>query len=273
MNQDLARLQPYPFERLRTLFAGVTPPAHLKPINLSIGEPKHPTPQFIKDALLANFGGLSTYPTSAGSDAFRQAIANWLIARHKLPALDFASQVLPVNGSREALFSFAQIVLDRTRSGMVICPNPFYQIYEGAALLGGARPSFINAGGNGAIDYAAVPADVLAKTQLVYVCSPGNPTGRVMTQAEWTTLFDLSAKYGFVIASDECYSEIYCGSEPPLGALQAALACGNDRFERLMVFSSLPNAAMCPACDPALSPAMPRSSRHFCCTAPTTAAP
>lgn len=241
MNQDLKRLHPYPFERLRELLAGIQPPADLKPINLSIGEPKHPTPAFIKEALLANMDGLASYPTTVGSPQLRQAIANWLSVRYGPVPIDFETQILPVTGSREALFSFAQVVLDRTKSPYVVCPNPFYQIYEGAALLGGGKPYFINSTQilGGVMDYAKLPQQVLSHTQLVYVCSPDNPTGRVLTLAEWETLFDLSAKYGFVIAADECYSEIYFRDEKPLGALQAALACGNDKFERLMVFSSL----------------------------------
>ncbi len=241
MNQDLKRLHPYPFERLRRLLAGEVGPAVLRAINLSIGEPKHPTPQFIKNALLDNVNGLASYPTTAGLPQLRQTIAHWLGTRYGLLNIDFQTQLLPVTGSREALFSFAQVVLDRAKGGYVLCPNPFYQIYEGAALLGGAQPYFVNGIQtlDGTIDYTALPVEVLLKTQLIYVCSPDNPTGRVMTLAEWRILFDLSAKYGFVIAADECYSEIYFRDSKPLGAFQAAIACGNDKFERLMVFSSL----------------------------------
>ena len=205
MNPDLARLQPYPFERLRQLFAGVTPPAHLAPINLSIGEPKHATPQLIFDALTAALPGLSQYPITAGTPALREAIAAWLTRRFALPALDAATQVLPVNGSREALFAFAQAVIDRTRAARVIAPNPFYQIYEGAALLAGARPMFLPtvAESGFRMDFDCVPAAEWAQVQLVYVCSPGNPTGRVMSLDEWRTLFELSAHHGFVIAADE----------------------------------------------------------------------
>jgi len=243
VNPNLARLQPYPFERLRRLFAAVTPAAGLKPIRLSIGEPQHPTPEFIKRALCDSLTGLANYPTTAGSDALRAAIAAWLARRYGVPALDAHKQVLPVNGSREALFAFAQCVIDATRPDpLVLCPNPFYQIYEGAALLAGAAPRFLNqvAESGFAADYAALTPAEWARVQLVYVCSPGNPTGRVMTLDEWRALFELADRHGFVIAADECYSEIY-GDEaaPPLGALQAARHLGRHDYRRLVVFSSL----------------------------------
>jgi N-succinyldiaminopimelate aminotransferase len=249
MNANLSSLQPYPFERLRALFAGLTPPAALAPINLSIGEPKHATPQLIKDALVAGLGGLANYPVTAGTEALRQAIATWLQRRYGLPALDAATQVLPVNGSREALFSFAQTVIDRTRPALVISPNPFYQIYEGAALLAGARPLFLpTTPDNGLrMDFASVPASEWPKVQLVYVCTPGNPTGQVMTLDQWRALFALSDRHGFVIASDECYSEIYFEEgRAPLGGLQAAQQLGRDRFERLVVFGSLSKRSNAP---------------------------
>lgn len=249
MNADLSSLQPYPFERLRALFAGLTPPAALAPINLSIGEPKHATPQLIKDALVAGLSGLANYPVTAGTEALRQAIATWLQRRYGLPALDAATQVLPVNGSREALFSFAQTVIDRTRPALVISPNPFYQIYEGAALLAGARPLFLpTTPDNGfRMDFASVPASEWPKVQLVYVCTPGNPTGQVMTLDQWRALFALSDRHGFVIASDECYSEIYFEEgRAPLGGLQAAQQLGRDRFERLVVFGSLSKRSNAP---------------------------
>jgi N-succinyldiaminopimelate aminotransferase len=249
MNADLAKLQPYPFERLRALFAGVTPPAALPHINLSIGEPKHATPPLIKDALVAHLGGLANYPVTAGTDALRQAIAAWLQRRYGLASLDAATQVLPVNGSREALFSFAQTVIDRTREAVVVSPNPFYQIYEGAALLAGARPLFLpTTPANGfRMDFGSVPASEWARVQLVYVCTPGNPTGRVMRLPEWRELFALSDEHGFVIASDECYSEIYFEEgQAPLGGLQAARELGRDRFERLVVFGSLSKRSNAP---------------------------
>lgn len=243
MNPSLAKLQPYPFEKLRALYAGVKPNAALSPINLSIGEPKHPTPEFIKRALTDNLAGLASYPPTVGSPELREAIAVWLVRRYGLPGIDAATQVLPINGSREALFAIAQTVIDPSRGEpFVICPNPFYQIYEGAALLAGAAPYFVNtAASRGfAADYEAVPDAIWKRTQLLYVCSPSNPTGRVMDIEEWRLLFELSDRHGFVIASDECYSELYFDEGlPTLGALQAANRLGRGDFARLVVFSSL----------------------------------
>jgi N-succinyldiaminopimelate aminotransferase len=249
VNPDLAKLQPYPFERLRQLCVGVTPPADLAPINLSIGEPKHATPKLIYDALTAALPGLAQYPATLGTPALREAIAAWLRRRFDLPELDAATQVLPVNGSREALFAIAQAVVDRRKRARVLSPNPFYQIYEGAALLAGAEPVFLpTAAANGfRMAFDTLSARDWADIQLVYVCSPGNPTGRVMTLDEWRVLFELSAKYGFVIAADECYSEIYFDeAQPPLGALAAARQLGNDRFERLLSFGSLSKRSNAP---------------------------
>ena len=242
MNPDLDKLQPYPFEKLRALFAGVTPNAALAPISLSIGEPRHATPELIKQALADNLSGLASYPATAGTPALREAIAAWLMRRYALPAVDPARQVIPVNGSREALFAIAQTVIDRTRGAVVICPNPFYQIYEGAALLAGATPEYANAvhGRGFAVDYESVPTAVWPRVQLLYTCSPGNPTGRVMTLDEWARLFEASDRHGFVIASDECYSELYFDeARPPLGALEAAYRLGRIDFRRVVVLSSL----------------------------------
>ena len=241
MNPDLQRLQPYPFQKLAALFREVQPNPDYRAISLSIGEPKHATPRFIRDALTANLDGLANYPTTAGSDALRSAITDWLAARYGIPALGAKTQVLPVNGSREALFAFAQTVVDRTKTNpVVVCPNPFYQIYEGAAFLAGATPHFLNTlpEHNYALNLAQLSEEIWQRTQLIYVCSPGNPTGRVMPLAEWKTLFELSDRHGFVIASDECYSEIYF-SEKPLGALQAAHRLGRGDYKNLVVFSSL----------------------------------
>jgi N-succinyldiaminopimelate aminotransferase len=241
MNPLLARLHPYPFERLRALTADITPSPTHGAISLGIGEPRHATPALIEAALLANLQGLSNYPATAGEPRLREAITAWLQRRYGV-ALDPATQVLPVNGSREALFALAQTVIDPTKPGAtVVCPNPFYQIYEGAALLAGAQTAFANSdpARNFAADWSAIDTATWARTQLVYVCSPGNPTGAVMPLEEWRALFELSDRYGFVIASDECYSEIYFREEAPLGALQAAQALGRDRFERLVVLSSL----------------------------------
>lgn len=241
MNPLLSRLQPYPFERLRQLHADVTPNPAYKPISLGIGEPRHATPQLIKDALTASLGGLASYPGTLGEPKLRQAMTDWLARRYGLK-LDPATQVLPVNGSREALFSLAQTVLDASKPGAtVVCPNPFYQIYEGAALLAGAQTWFApsDPARNFGIDWAAVPTEVWAKTQLVFVCSPGNPTGSVMSLPEWKLLFELSDRYGFVIASDECYSEIYFRDEAPLGGLQAASQLGRHDFKNLISLTSL----------------------------------
>ncbi|MBS3934557.1 MAG: succinyldiaminopimelate transaminase [Sulfuritalea sp.] len=243
MNLLLDQLQPYPFEKLRDLYAGTSPPAGLSEIKLHIGEPQHPTPQFIKDVLIANLGGLASYPATNGSDDLRRAIAEWIAQRYGIPAPDIATQVLPVAGSREALFAIAQAVIERKhRQPVVISPNPFYQIYEGAALLAGARPFFLNTlpENDFRLDWARVPEEVWADCQLVYLCSPGNPTGKVMAQEEWQTLFELSDRHGFVIAADECYSEIYFdGDAPPLGGLQAARRIGRDDYRNLVMFSSL----------------------------------
>jgi N-succinyldiaminopimelate aminotransferase len=242
MNPDLERLQPYPFERLRKLFADLTPAAGYSPINLSIGEPKHATPPFILEAYAKALPGVAVYPLTAGLPALREVIAAWASRRYGLRALDPGTQVLPVAGSREALFSFAQAVIDRTRPAAVVAPNPFYQIYEGAALLAGARPIYLaTTPTNGfRMEFERLSASDWDAVQLVYVCSPGNPTGRVMTQAEWTQLFELADRHDFIIASDECYSEIYFDeARPPLGALTAATRAGRDRFERIVTFSSL----------------------------------
>jgi N-succinyldiaminopimelate aminotransferase len=242
MNPDLQLLQPYPFQKLAKLLGEVTPNAALKPISLHIGEPKHATPQFIKDALVAGLDGLAKYPTTTGSETLRATIANWLAGRYDIPAPNAKTQVLPVNGSREALFAFAQAVIDRSKKDpVVVCPNPFYQIYEGATLLTGATPHFLNTlpEDDFALNFAQLPEDVWQRTQLIYVCSPGNPNGRVMPLAEWQALFEMSDRYGFVIAADECYSEIYFAENKPLGALQAAQQLGRRDYRNLVVFSSL----------------------------------
>ncbi|MBT9497797.1 MAG: succinyldiaminopimelate transaminase [Zoogloea sp.] len=243
MNPHLQDLHPYPFEKLRALFEGITPPAGYSPIRLSIGEPQHATPAFIRESLVDNLGGLANYPTTQGSDALRKSIASWLERRYSLPAVDPATQVLPVNGSREALFAFAQCVVDGAKpDALVICPNPFYQIYEGAAYLAGAKPYFVNnlPDDRFASDFAAVPEADWQRVQLVYVCSPGNPTGRVLSLDEWKQLFELSDHYGFVIAADECYSEIYFDdANLPIGGLEAAHRLGRSDFRNLVMFSSL----------------------------------
>ncbi|GAB4218041.1 MAG: succinyldiaminopimelate transaminase [Rhodoferax sp.] len=244
MNPHLDLLQPYPFERLRALFAGVVPNPAYRPISLGIGEPRHATPALIQQALIdavhTTPSGLASYPATAGEPALRDAFAQWAQRRYGV-TLDAASQTLPVNGSREALFALTQTVVDPGAQAVVVCPNPFYQIYEGAALLSGAQPYYVasDPARNFAPDWDAVPAEVWARTQLVFVCSPGNPTGAVMDLASWSRLFDLSDRYGFVIASDECYSEIYFKDTPPLGSLQAAQELGRSNFRNLVMLTSL----------------------------------
>jgi N-succinyldiaminopimelate aminotransferase len=232
VNPLLDKLQPYPFEKLRRLLHGVTGNEKLKPINLQIGEPKHPTPELVTSALIRALDGLSVYPLTAGLPELREAIAGWLARRYSIPKPDAATQVVPVNGTREALFAFAQTILSPGENAKVVCPNPFYQIYEGAAILGGATPIY---GEPRSWD----------GVQLLYACSPANPSGAVMSLEDWKRLFELSDRHGFVIASDECYSEIYF-ARPPLGALEAAHQLGRKDYERLVVFSSLSKRSNCP---------------------------
>ncbi len=243
LNSRLQLLEPYPVEKLSSLFSGVTANPFMTPIDLSIGEPKHPAPDFINKILSTGMEGFSSYPTTTGCFSLRENITNWLSRRYQLKSLDPETQVLPTLGSREALFSLAQAVLDDTNgNGLVLCPNPFYQIYEGSALLAGAKPYFINTvpEEDFRLDWSSVPVQIWPRVQLVFVCSPNNPSGAVMSLDEWRELFRLSDKYGFIIAADECYSEIYFNEqEPPLGALQAAHQLGRDSFPRLVVLGSL----------------------------------
>ena len=241
MNPLLEKLQPYPFEKLRQLLTDVVPNPAFTPISLGIGEPKHPTPDFIKQALTDNLAGLATYPTTAGTDLLRATIARWLERRYELPKLNAATQVLPVNGSREALFALAQTVIDPRANSLVICPNPLYQIYEGAAFLAGATPYFVNSepARNFACDYSSVSDDIWRRVSLLYLCTPGNPAGAVLSLDDWKMLFALSDRFGFVIAADECYSEIYFGADAPMGALQAAHTLGRGGYRNLIAFSSL----------------------------------
>ncbi|HET8731649.1 MAG TPA: succinyldiaminopimelate transaminase [Moraxellaceae bacterium] len=242
MNPDLGHLQAYPFEKLAALFRGATPPAGLKPIALSIGEPKHPAPAFVKDILVQHMGGLSAYPTTKGIPELRQAIASWLVHRFNLMDVNEDTQVLPVNGTREALFSFTQAVIDRTKRPLVVMPDPFYQIYEGAALLAGAEPYFLpTTAANGFVpDYDAVPDEVWERCQLLFLCSPGNPTGAVTGRETLRKLVALADRFDFVIASDECYSEIYFDeAAPPVGLLQACAGMGRHDYRRCVVFHSL----------------------------------
>jgi N-succinyldiaminopimelate aminotransferase len=249
VNPQFSRLQPYPFEKLRTLLEGIAPPS-LRPIRLSIGEPQHATPDLIRQALVDHLDGLSVYPATAGLDSLRETVASWFRRRYALSHLDAASEVLPVNGTREALFAIAQAVVDSARPApVVLCPNPFYQIYEGASVLAGAEPVFLNqVADNGfGLDLDSVADDQWRRTQLMYVCTPGNPTGRVLTLDDWQELFDKSDRFDFVIASDECYSEIYPDEDtPPLGGLEAAHWLGRDDFRNLVVFASLSKRSNAP---------------------------
>jgi len=251
MNPNLSQLQPYPFERLAKLFEGASRPAHLQPIALSIGEPRHPTPGFITEEVITHLHGLSRYPVTRGIPELRSAIADWLQQRFSLNPgiLDPETNILPVNGTREALFAFAQCVIDPTGNPVVLMPNPFYQIYEGAALLSGAEPGFMNTTRETGYrpDFSTIPEAVWQRCQLVYICTPGNPTGAVMDIAQLQQLIELADRYDFVIASDECYSEIYPESAAaPAGLLQAAAATGRDDFRRCMVFHSLSKRSNAP---------------------------
>lgn len=251
MNPLLDTLQPYPFEKLARLKQGIHPPAEFQPIVLSIGEPKHPTPDFIGAALCANLGGLTQYPATKGLTELREGIAQWLIRRFALPsgAIDPDRHVLPCNGTREALFAFAQAVIDPASNPLVVMPNPFYQIYEGAALLAGAQPYFLNTtAATGYLpDFDAVPAAVWERCQLLYICSPGNPTGAVLPAATLSRLLELAERHDFILAADECYSELYQDeSAPPPGLLQAAWSMGHTSFRRCVVFHSLSKRSNAP---------------------------
>ncbi len=252
MNSDLQKLQPYPFEKLRQLKEGCQPPAELDHIALSIGEPRHPTPAFISEAVLSHLHGLSAYPLTKGAPELRTAICDWLIQRFHLPAdsLDAEQHVLPVNGTREALFAFAQTVVDRHQSNpLVLMPNPFYQIYEGAAFLAGAQPEFLSCSAESGLmpDFDAVEEQSWKDCQLLYLCSPHNPTGAVIPESTLAKLIELAHKYDFVVASDECYSEIYFDEQsPPVGLLQAAANMGNTDYARCVVFHSLSKRSNAP---------------------------
>ena len=251
MNPALARLHPYPFERLRTLLAGAQPPANLAHISLSIGEPRHTPPLFIIEALTSNLATLGSYPSTLGLPQLRNAAASWLTRRFKLPAgaMNPETMVLPVNGTREALFAFVQAMTDPARKPLVVMPNPFYQIYEGAALLAGAEPWFMgNDRGNEHLpDLDGVPEEIWRRCQVLFLCSPGNPTGAVASLDYLRRALELADRFDFVVASDECYSEIYLDeARPPPGLLQAAIAAGHNNFERCVVFHSLSKRSSVP---------------------------
>ncbi len=251
MNPDLNKLQPYPFEKLATLKANCTPPANLPHIALSIGEPKHPTPAIITDAVCHNIEGLTRYPLTRGSDELRRAIADWLIRRFQLHdnSIDIHRHVIPVNGTREALFAFAQCMIDRNQDPYVVMPNPFYQIYEGAAYLAGATPYFLNTLADNRFipDFDQVSEEVWERCQILYICTPGNPTGAVMDIAVLQKLIRLADRHDFIIASDECYSELYPDEDrPPPGLLQAAAMMGRHDYTRCVVFHSLSKRSNAP---------------------------
>ena len=244
MNPDLQKLHPYPFEKLMALKAGITPPAEKPHIALSIGEPKHAPPEFVKKVMLQQLDRVGSYPLTKGIGELREAIAQWLINRFGLNAgsIHADKHILPVNGTREALFAFAQAVIDRSQDAIVMMPNPFYQIYEGATLLAGAQPYYMNTtADNGYLpDLDSVDQQTWRRCQLIYICTPGNPTGAVMDISYLQRLIELSDKYDFIIASDECYSEIYFDEQQsPTGLLQAAAAMGRDDYARCVVFHSL----------------------------------
>lgn len=244
MNDALNNLQPYPFEKLRALLADAQPPAEKRAIALSIGEPKHRSPEFVAKALSDNLEQLAVYPTTLGIAALREAIAHWCERRFSVPAgwLDAAKHVLPVNGTREALFAFTQTVVQRSDDGLVISPNPFYQIYEGAALLAGATPHYLPCLEENGFnpDFDAVPAEIWQRCQILFLCSPGNPTGALVAQDTLQKLIKLADRYDFVIAADECYSELYFDeANPPAGLLSACAAMGRSDFARCVVFHSL----------------------------------
>jgi len=246
MNPDLKRLHPYPFEKLNALKSGVTPPAALKHIPLSIGEPKHDAPAFVVDALVGAMDKLNTYPLTKGIPELRQSIATWLVQRFKLTAesLDIEKNILPVAGTREALFAFAQAIIDTEteQTPLILMPNPFYQIYEGAAFLAGAEPYYYDttAENNYLPDFEAIADDVWQRCQLLYICSPGNPTGAVLDTETLQNLIQKAQKFNFIIASDECYSELYFDEDqPPAGLLQAAQEMGNTDYKNCVIFHSL----------------------------------
>ena len=249
MNPLLNQLQPYPFARLREAMRDWTTPAGLQPVHLQIGEPKHATPKIITDALAASLAELSKYPLTAGLPELRQACANWAARRYQGVNLNPDTEVLPVLGSREALFSFVQALLNPVSDGLkpvVVSPNPFYQIYEGAALLGGGEIRFANCPAPSfKPDWRSIGENLWQRTQLVFVCSPNNPSGSVLQLDDWKELFDLQDRYGFTIASDECYSEIYFDGEKPIGGLEAAHKLGRGN-KGLVMFTSLSKRSSVP---------------------------
>jgi N-succinyldiaminopimelate aminotransferase len=244
MNPNLERLHPYPFEKLAKLKAGITVPEHLKPISLGIGEPKHPSPAFVKQVIADNLDKLANYPTTKGIDELREAIATWASKRFQLAegTLDPARNVVPVNGTREAIFALVQAVVDTSKPATVVSPNPFYQIYEGAAFLAGADPVYLpcDNSNNFIPDFDAVPESVWKDCQVLFLCSPGNPSGAVIPRETLVKVIELADRHDFLVASDECYSELYPDeATPPEGLLQTCAAIGRHDFKRCIVFHSL----------------------------------
>ncbi|WP_375171207.1 succinyldiaminopimelate transaminase [Marinobacter sp.] len=244
MNPNLDKLHPYPFEKLAKLKAGIEPPTQLRPISLGIGEPKHPSPAFVKQVIADNLDKLANYPTTKGSEELRQAISEWATRRFDLTpgSLTAAEHIVPVNGTREGIFSLVQSVVASHGAAKVVSPNPFYQVYEGAALLAGATPVYLPCdGSNGFIpDFEAVPEAVWQDCQILFLCSPGNPSGTVIPRDTLTRVIELADRHDFIVASDECYSELYPNEDqPPEGLLQACAAMGRDDFARCVVFHSL----------------------------------
>ncbi len=242
MNPNLAKLQPYPFEKLNKLKAQAHVSTDLPHIALSIGEPKHDSPAFVKQALIDNIDKLANYPTTKGLPEFTEAIANWTKSRFNLPKLDANTQVLPVNGTREAIFAFTQAMVDAKPGALVTSPNPFYQIYEGAAYLAGAQPHYLPCleEHNFKPNFKEVSAQIWQQTQILFICSPGNPTGAVINLEELKELIALADQYDFILASDECYSEIYVDTvSPPVGLLEACVELERYDYSRCVVFHSL----------------------------------
>ena len=247
MNRHLASLLPYPFERLNALKEGIQPNTDAPHVSLALGEPKHDPPQFVLDCLAdpaVLHQGLTSYPPTRGDLSLREAIASWLKRRYMIE-VDPDTCILPVNGTREGLFSLGQAVLSGMSGRYTVMPNPFYQIYEGAAFLRGSKPFYVPASGRP--EFEDVPENVWERTELVYVCSPGNPTGLVSDRALLMHLIEKAQEHDFVVAADECYSEIYMNeNEPPLGLLEVAADMGLMKFNRCIAFNSLSKRSNCP---------------------------
>ncbi len=264
MNNQLSHLQPYPFEKLKLLFENICPNKNFSPISLGIGEPKHSTPSLIKDAIVSNLSDLEYYPITSGSISIRSSICSWLERRYELPKLDPSIHVLPLNGSREGLFSITQTLVGHKENSIVVCPNPFYQIYEGAAIMAGAKTYFINSNTKEEFtkNLQNITKKIWESVEILFICSPSNPTGIVTDLKTWDIIFSLSEKYQFTVISDECYSEIYFDDKKPLGALQAANFMGRD-FDRLVIFTSLSKRSNVPGMRSAFVAGDPQIIKKF----------